>query len=161
MIIMSSARINYLLKKYDKHYVGGEKHSPETNKMLKRNQRRLVKHAICEDLFFECDFFSLSRYQRDFVHFLIDRFSDHFKKLHGKAKNEAIIIAFIFYVMKLENSRINVDNYSVCKKYGLSSDVFVLIVCRMCDDFVKKSPINFYESTRYDHDILSKNGGKL
>ena len=93
---MSDGRINYLIKKYDKSYVPGEKQSSETNKLLKRNQRKLIKHSICEDLFFECDFLELNKVQRNFVHFLIDRFSDNFKRLHGKAKNEAIILAFIF-----------------------------------------------------------------
>ena len=92
--------IEYLLKKYNKSYVPGEKQFSETNKLLKRNQRRIMKHEICEDLFFECDFLNLSKVQKNFVHYLIDRFSDDFKKLHGKAKNEAIILAFIFYIKK-------------------------------------------------------------
>ena len=153
--------IEYLLKKYNKSYVPGEKQFSETNKLLKRNQRRIMKHEICEDLFFECDFLNLSKVQKNFVHYLIDRFSDDFKKLHGKAKNEAIILAFIFYVKKLDNPRLNVENYSISKRYGLTNNVFILVVCRICDDFIKNSPIIHIESTDFDHEILSRNGGKL
>ena len=158
---MSDGRINYLIKKYDKSYVPGEKQSSETNKLLKRNQRKLIKHSICEDLFFECDFLELNKVQRNFVHFLIDRFSDNFKRLHGKAKNEAIILAFIFYVKKIDDSRINVENYSICKKYGLTNDVFLLIICRICDSFIKSSPIIYHETKKYNHDIFSRNGGEI
>lgn len=158
---MSEERINYLITKYGRSYVPGEKQSGKTNKVHKRNQRKLIKHSICEELLAECDFLDLSKAQKDFVHFLINRFGDNFKRLHGKAKNEAIILAFIFYVVKLEDSRISIDNYSVCKKYGFSNEVFLLIVCRMCDSFIRSSPILYYETRKYDHDILSRNGGEL
>lgn len=158
---MSARNIDYLIKKYDKPYVSGEIRSSETNKLLKRNQRRLIKHTICDELLRECEFLKLTAAQKDFVHYLVDRFSDSFKKLHGKSKKEAIILAFIFYVKKLTRPRLKIYNYSISKKYGLTPDVFTLILCRMCDDFIKSSPIPCFESTSYDHEILSKNGGKL
>ena len=156
---MQNNDIEYLIKKYDKPYVSGEVQSRETNNSIKRNQRLEEKHLLCDSLLEELSF-DFSHYQREFVHYLIDRFGN-FKRLHAKAKNEAIILAFIFYVKKVEDSRINLNDYSVCKKYGLTDGVFVLIICRICDDYVKKSPMGYVESTSYDHEILSKNGGKL
>ena len=157
---MSESDIIRLIKKYDKPYVPGEIHLSRTNTLNKRNQRKANKHWICEDLFFECDFFNLSSSQKEFIHYLVDCF-ENFKELHGRAKKEAIILAFIFYVKKLEDSHINIKNYSICKKYGLTDDVFILVVCRISDYFVKSSPIKYFESSFYDHEILSKNGGRV
>ena len=157
---MDNRSIEYLIEKYDKPYVSGERHSSMTDVLLKRNQRMFEKHSICDDLIGECCFHFNSS-QRDFVHYLIDCLGSDFKKLHGRASKESIILAFIFYVKKIEDSRVSIDNYSICKRYGLTDDVFILVVCRICDYFVKSAPVKNYASTRYDHDILSKNGGKL
>lgn len=158
---METKRIMTLIKKYDNPYVAGERHSSETNKLNKRIQRKAGKHSLCEDLMLECDFFNFSTSEKEFLHYLIDRFADEFKKLHHKAKNEAIILAFMFYVKKLEDSRVNINNYAISKKYGLTDDVFMLVICRMCDNFVKSAPIAYKDTTKYDHEILSKNGGRL
>ncbi len=158
---MGESRLTYLIKKYDKPYVSGELRSSESNKLLKRNQRNSEKHFICDELLFECKFFYFSKVQKDFVHYLVDYFSNSFKKLHGRAKKETIILAFIFYVKKIEDSHIKLENYKICKKYGLTNDIFILIICRVCDEFVKSSPITYYDSYRYNHEILSKNGGEI
>lgn len=88
--------IDKLIRKYSKSYVKGERFSSQTNTMMKREQRRQEKHEVCNELVIECEFLNLSSFQIDFVHYLIDRFSDDFKSLHGRAKKEAIILAFIF-----------------------------------------------------------------
>ena len=157
---MEEDRLSYLLKKYDSSYVKGEKHSSETNKLLKQKQRRFEKHNICENLFFEINIY-FAPYQKDFVHYLIDYFSEDFKKLHGRAKNETIILTFMFFTKKIEDSRINLNNYSISKKYGLTDNIFKLVVCRMCDYYIKNSALNYVETTSYDHEILSKNGGRI
>ena len=158
---MDDRSIEFLIKKYKKPYVPGEKHSTETSRLLKQNQRMAEKHLICDNLIQECYFFNLTSSQKNFVHYLIDTLGLDFKKLHGRAKKESIILAFIFYVKKLEDSRINLENYSICKTYELTDDVFLLVICRVCDYFIKKTPIQNYESHMYNHEILSKNGGKF
>ena len=158
---MGEENIRYLLKKYNKSYVPGERRATQTNTALKRNQRMMDKHQVCDELLYECDFFNMSISQKEFVHYLIDTLGADFKKLHGRAKKEAIILAFIFYVKKLEDSRLKIENYSICKKYCLTEEVFILVICRVCDYFVRKSPLPVYETKRYDHEILSKNGGRV
>ena len=158
---MAESRLDYLIKKYDKPYVSGEIRSCETNRLLKRNQRNAEKHLICDELLFECKSFTFTKSQKDFIHYLIDYFSNSFKKLHGRAKKETIILAFIFYVKKIEDSHIKIGNYSICKKYGLTNDIFILIICRICNEFVKSSPITYHNTYKYDHEILSKNGGEI
>ena len=158
---MTIKNINRLIAKYDSPYVPGEIRSTKTNNLIKKNQRNTEKISICKELLYECDFLNFSPSQKEFIYYLVDRFSDKFKKLHGRAKKETIILAFIFYVKKLEDSRLMLSNYSVCKKYALTDNVFILIICRMCDDFVKSSPVISVESTKFDNDLLSRNGGKL
>ena len=158
---MSEEDINRLIKKYNSPYVPGEIHSRKTNNMIKKNQRNAEKLSICNDLLFECSFLNFTQNQKDFIYYLVNRFSDKFNKLHGRCKKEAIILAFIFYVKKLDDSRVMLCNYSICKKYGLTDNVFILIVCRMCDDFAKSLPVGSVETDRYDHEYLSRNGGKI
>lgn len=154
------ARINYLLKKYQAPYVKGEIHSSKKNLELKRNQRRIEKHILCDELIEEIGIhFSIT--QKNFIHYLIDYYHADFKNLHAQAKKEAIILVFMLYVKKIDNPKINLNNYSVSKKYGLTDSVFKLVICRMFDIYIKDSPIIFRESTKYDHDILSRNGGKI
>lgn len=153
------SEIEYLLKKYENSYVKGEIHSTKLNTQIKKEERTIEKHIICDNLIDETNL-SFSKTQVDFIHYLIDRFSD-FKKLHGRAKKETILLAFIFYVKKVEDSRINLNNYSISKKYNLTDTIFKLIICRMCDDFIKTSAIRHYETKRYDHETLSKNGGRV
>lgn len=151
--------IGYLIEKYNSSYVKGEKHSTQTNKVNKQNQRKIEKHMLCEELIDEINL-NFSPYQKEFIHYLIDRFDD-FKKLHGRAKNEAIILVFMFFTKKIDDARINLNNYSISKKYGLDDNLFKLVLCRICDDYVKNSAMIFQESTKFNHEILSKNGGKL
>ena len=160
MEAVNISQIDYLLNKYGVEYTPGEIHSPKTNLRLKQKQRIVDKHKLCDELLYEIQF-NVSDYQKRFVHFLINYFSNDFKKLHGRAKKETIILAFIFYVKKIDDSRVDLNNYSISKKYNLSDSVFKLIVCRMCDSFIKSMPISYYQTDKYNHEILSKNGGKL
>ena len=152
--------IEFLLKKYGSNYVKGEIHLAQTNKLYKRNRRLIEKHNICENLFEECNYFTFSEAEKNFIHYLINRFSN-FKELHARANVETIILVFIFYVKKLNNPSVNLNHYSISKKYGLSDQVFKLVICRICVDFIKNSPIIEYETSKYNHELLSKNGGKI
>ena len=152
--------IEFLLKKYGSDYAKGEIPSVQSNKLYKRNLRLKEKHEICEKLFEECNFFTFTKAEQKFIHYLINRFSN-FKELYARAKVETIILVFIFYIKKLDNPSVNLNHYSISKKYGLSDQVFKLVICRICNDFIKNSPIIEYETTKYNHEILSKNGGKI
>lgn len=136
---MSEEVISNLINRYNVSCVECESFSSEYNLKLKRDQRLCKKHVLCDELLEEIGTLNLSISQKDFVHYLVDFFSNDFKNLHGRAKQETIILVFIFYVKKLENSHINLNNYSVSQKYNLNDAVFKLILCRMCDSFIKFS----------------------
>ncbi len=44
---------------------------------------------------------------------------------------------------------------------GLTDNIFEIIVCRLCEYYMQRTPIVPVGSTDYDHDILCRNGGKI
>ena len=42
-----------------------------------------------------------------------------------------------------------------------TDNIFEIIVCRLCEYYMQRTPIVPVGSTDYDHDILCRNGGKI
>ncbi|MBQ2651914.1 MAG: hypothetical protein IJF83_00005 [Methanobrevibacter sp.] len=152
--------IEDLLDKYSTR-VPYEERSEETDKNRKRKTRLNELHKICDELFIECKILCLSSYQKERVHWLIEKFGNNFKSLHGQAKKETIILAFIFYIKKIEISKIRLEDYQITREYNLTDNIFEIIICRICETFIMESPIVPYATTVYDHEILSRNGGEI
>ncbi|MBQ2613526.1 MAG: hypothetical protein IJG19_06610 [Methanobrevibacter sp.] len=150
--------IKELLDKYDNRVLYEER-SIESDKIRKRKTRLNELHNLCEGLFIECKTLCLTGYQKERVHFLIDKFGYDFKSLHGNSSKKVKILAFIFYIKKLENPRVRLDDYSITKTYGLTDNIFEIIICRVCETFIREAPIVPHETSKYDHEILSRNGG--
>lgn len=150
--------IGKLLNKYDTR-VPYEERSRETDKVRKRKTRLNELHDKCDQLFFECKLLCLTDYQKKRIHFLIDKFGDNLQNLHGQSKKEVKILAFIFYIKKIENPRIRLSDYQITNEYGLTDHIFEIIICRVCETYIREAPIVPYETTVYDHDLLSRNGG--
>lgn len=166
---MEDRSLEYIIGVYEKPYVPGEIRSKETNKKLrdekKRKDRHLIFDELClelfndfDDLCFEAKTLMLSPNQKKLVRYLIDEFSDSFKDLHHTAKKETIILAFMFYVKKIENSKIKLQHYRICTKYGLTDQVFEIIVCRLLEDFMKRVPIVPRQYPIDEHDTLVREG---
>ena len=157
-------RTNYLVKNHDHKRIPYEDRGSEYDKLRKREERKKELDVICDELFFECEQYkllNLTPYQKTRVKFLIDDWGWNFSKLHGKAKKEAIILSFIFYIKKLEVASIRLGDYGVLsQRYGLTNDIFELVVCRLAAYYMSKAPIVPRVTTDYDHEILSKNGGR-
>lgn len=161
--------MEYLLGLYEKPYVKGERRSKETNRNLRHEQKRKNRHLIFDELCLELfnDFdelcleaktLILSPDQKKLVRYLIDEFSSKFKQLHHTASEKCIILAFMFYVKKVENSKIKLQSYRITKKYGLTDQVFEIIVCRLLESFMKKIPIVPRAHKVDEHDILVREG---
>ena len=166
---MENRSLEYILSLYKKPYVKGEIRSKETRKKIrdesKRKDRHLIFDELClellndfDELCLEAKTLTLSPNQKLLVRYLIDEFSDNFKELHHTAKKETIILAFMFYTKKIEDSRIKLENYRICKKYDLTDQVFEIIVCRLLDDYMKRVPIVPREYTKGNHDVLVREG---
>ena len=145
--------ITPLLKKYSKPYVKGEQRSTEYNKKIKQQQRQKNKKQIAETLFNEVPF-HLTTGEKDQVLHLIQMYPN-FRKLHGNASNETIILSFIFYV-KMSNKQINIDRYTITTKYDLTHTTFELIVCRLVKHYFLSSYILPREPKDKQHNILDK-----
>lgn len=147
-----------LLDKYENNYVPGERRSPEYEKKLRTES--ILKHRmlLVDELSLEAKYLILTRNQKDTVKFLVKTFNSNFKSLHRRASDETIILAFIFYIKKLEVPKIQLKNYSITKKYNLTDVVFELILCRLTDYFICTSPLMITMSEKDNHDMLVRTG---
>ena len=156
--------IGYLVKNYDKRRMPYECRGQKYDTLRKREGRKKDLKLICEDLFFECEQYKrlrLTLYQKERVIHLTDTFSNDFKSLHIKAKSETIILAFIFYIKMNEDPKIKLNQYKITAKYGLNNNIFEIILCRLCEYYMNRMPLSLVNVTKYDHEILSCNGGNI
>ena len=150
--------IQYLLDTYDNAYVKGEQRSNKTKNRIRKESRRKNRHLILDELLLESKSLILTPNDKKTVRYLIDIFSDDFKKLHRRAKDEAIILAFIFYLKKIELPSIRLSDYRICKEYGLTDPVFEIILCRIILYYMRKTPIEPKTYKKDEHDILIREG---
>ena len=155
---MSIDSTNKLLRKYDKNnYVPGEKRPGKSEKIHKQKQIRREKHLLTDNIISEAEMLNLTRNEKEHIHYLVDKFDD-FNKLHRKASKECIILAFIFYVYRIKNPTRQLSEYRITREYGLTDNVFELIMCRIIQTLLAESPIIPRTTTRYDNEILYKTG---
>lgn len=157
-------KTDFLVKNFDKKRMPYEDRGNEYDKQRKREERHRELKELTYDLFAECSTYKtlkLSSYQRLRVLYLVETFGKNFKKLHGTAKKESIILAFIFYIKLIELGNINLEDYKIFSEYGLNNKILVVIISRLCEHYMKNSPVSPYDITMYDHEILSRNGGKI
>lgn len=155
---------NFLINKYSQR-VPYEDRGKDHDKQRKREERKNeVLTDICDDLFLECESYKhlkLTDYQKIRVKFLVKKFEGNFDVLHGNAEKKAVVLAFIFYLKKNQGRNICLNDYKITRKYGLSHDVFELIICRLCEHYMRSAPVPTFESTSFDHEILCRHGGKI
>ena len=150
--------IQELLDKYEKSYVPGEKRTLEYDNKLKQESKLKHRMLIVDELSLEAKFLLLSDSQKNIVKHLVKVFNNDFKKLHRRVSDEAIILAFIFYLKKLDTPKIQLKNYAITKKYNLSDAVFELILCRVTDYYMSNSPLILQQSIIDNHEDLVKTG---
>ena len=144
------------LEKYNNTFVPGEKRTPEYERYLMRERVLKRRKQIAKSMKYEAKYLLITESHLEQVYYLIEIFNDNFKMLHKRASEETIILAFIFYCVRITNSQINLNNYRISKKYKLTDQVFGLILSRMLHFFMKQQPIAPIETTDYDHTELYK-----
>ena len=155
---MSVNDTSRLIRKYDnKNYVPGEKRPGRSEKEHKQKQMIREKHLLADNLIHEAEMLHLTMSEKEHVHYLVNKFDD-FNKLHRKASKECIILSFIFYVYKIKNPTRQLNEYRITKEYGLTDNVFQLIMCRIIQQLLAESPIIPMRTTKYDNEILYKTG---
>ena len=146
------------LTKYQ-NYVQGETQSQEVNTEKKRKQRLTEKHTLCDKLILDAKPLTLTPYEKQRVHFLIDKFTN-FKELHGNAKKEQIILSFVFFIKMTTEVNLDISRCQIAKKHNLNHRTFETIICRIGDQYMQDAPLPLISTTEYDHEILSRHGGK-
>lgn len=150
--------IRFLLDLYENSaYVKGERHSREYKKKIRDETKRKHRHLIFDELLVEAETLHLTRDQIKIVRYLIDDFNDEFKQLHRNASEEAVVLAFMFYVKKIITPKTRLSSYRITSKYKLTNNMFETILCRMLLKFMKKCPIVPYRNYgRDEHEHLLK-----
>ncbi|MBQ2653011.1 MAG: hypothetical protein IJF83_05605 [Methanobrevibacter sp.] len=152
-----SDSISKLLKKYEGNYVPGEKRTRDQERIHKQKQFKREKHLLVDELLNETKVLLLTNNEKEHVHYLVNKFDD-FNSLHRTATKECIILAFIFYVAKINTPKRQLKEYSFTRKYGLTEPVFELIMCRVVQKLLAEAPIVPKNTKKYDNDILYKTG---
>ena len=155
---MHDRDIDFLLDLYKDPYVKGEQRSNDTKNKINVESKRKNRHLILDELLLEAKILVLTPNQKQLVRALIDDFNNDFQNLHRQASEECIILAFIFFVKKLETPRIKLSQYRITKKYKLTDQIFENILCRLTLKFMQRVPIVPRETHRDEHDVLIREG---
>lgn len=155
---MSERDIDFLLDLYEQPYVKGEQRSNDTKNKINIESKRKNRHLILDELLLEAKILVLTPNQKQLVRELIDDFNSDFQNLHRQASEECIILAFIFFVKKLETPRIKLSNYRITKKYKLTDQIFENILCRLTLKFMQRVPIVPRQTSKDEHDVLIREG---
>ena len=159
------SNIEYLLTKYYKKEGANltahqkinkaEKHTPRYNKKIKREQYRRNRHLILKQLLNETPF-TLKQYQINQIKYWIDRFNDDFKSFHRNSSNETILLAFIMIQQMQSDKGMNINKYSISKKYNLTLPKFETIQNQLIFRLMKTTELRYSQSKHYDHEKLNK-----
>lgn len=130
----SERSITYLLRKYEtkqpgEAFVSQELKQEYNNRKWRMKQKIRTCHIIMNQL-------NIQGTSRDRCLYIVKHVN--LNTLHRNLSCEAIITAICFYIKKLDNPRIRLSDYTVCKEYGLNENSFSLILCRLCDHFQKE-----------------------
>ena len=128
----SERSISFLLKKYatkqpGEMFVSNELKQEYGNKRWRMKQKIRICQIIMDQLNIK---------DKERCLYIVKRVD--FNTLHRQLSCEAIITAICFYIKKLENPRVRLSDYSICKEHGLNENNFSLIMCRLCDYFQKE-----------------------
>lgn len=145
--------IDYLLKKYSS-YVPGEYESKEREKQRKRKKVLDDYEQTLRQLLNEAPNLNLNKYEYERVRYFLE-IAD-LKELHRQSKLETIILAIIFYVKISQNIYVRIDTWSICKKYGLTDRIFTVIIIRLVETILKRTPLPIKPTTKYNHNLLEK-----
>ena len=153
--------IKQLIATYESSYVPGEERSKEYEREQYYKKTLKNRNLLLDTLIHELPGgLKINKDQKIQVRNLINTFNRLFKYLYGQGKpDECIILAFILFKVKTENTRIKPEDYTICKKYGLTSPVYMNIVSKIANYYMLTSPINIRQTIAYDHEILEKNNG--
>ena len=134
-----------------------EQTNPEYTNKRKQEQKCNQRHIILKTLINEVPF-HVTKDQENQIRYWINQFNKDFKNFHRQASNETIILAFIFIHRKHDKKRIEVEEYSISKKYHLTDKKFKVIQNNLIFKLMQTTPLQYNQKICLDNDILNKKG---
>lgn len=131
--------------------------SNEYNKKQKLEANRKNRHLLLDQLLNEIPF-NLNENQIQQIRYWIDSFNPYFKDFHRQASNETILLAFIMIQRKQVNKRLNVEKFTINRKYKLTQAIFTSIQNQLIFELMRTTPLTYNQSLKYNHEILEKKG---
>lgn len=148
------------IDQYTQKYVPGEKRSNTYDKKIQKEKRLQENLQLLNDLNRELPgALTLNRCDLRLAEHLVKVFNNNMKYLLRQGKTETILLAFIFYLRKMENPNIKIEDYTILRKHGLNNNNYSLIISRVCMYYMIHTPVKLEETTDYDHDLLLRNNG--
>ena len=129
--------------------------SNEYDKTLKSDNRRKHRHLLLDELLNETPF-RLNETQTLQIRYWIDNFNEDFKGFHRRSSNETIILAFIMIQRKNTNPKLNVEKFSISRKYNLTNLVFESIQNKLIFRLMQTTPLTYNQQVYVNHEILQE-----
>ena len=158
---------NRLINKYyktdGKNLTGHIKiHKAEKMSNKYHRERRLEatekhRYLLLQELLKETPF-RLTENQIRQIEYWLTSFNDNFKNFHRKSSEKTIILAFIMIQRKKVNPKLQVEKFTISRKYNLTNQVFELIQNRLIFELMRTTPLTYSQAKHYNHEILQKEG---
>lgn len=153
--------IQHKLNKYNKSYVPGEKRSTQYNNMQRRKtilqENIQLLHNLNQEL---PETLTLNRCDIIILENLLTGLNGQLKTLNRRLSTEQILLIFIFYLNKVEKPQIQIEDYRILKNNHINIYNYSLTISRLCMYLMKSMPVHPTQTTKYDHELLIRNGGR-
>ena len=150
--------IQKLLDRYQAPYVPGEKRSNNYNRQIKIESRHKNRLLLLDTINNELPYsIKLNKHEKELCTAVLEIFKNDIKHLNRQATEEQILLSIIFTIKKRVKPQLNIEYYSIFKKYQLNCNTLLTILCRLTNYYMVHNPMVIQETTRYDHELLSKN----
>jgi len=132
-----------------------EQTSKEYNKRQRTEYNLKLRQSILSEILNEIPF-HITEIQTQQIRYWITMFNEDFKNFHRQSSNETILLAFIFIQQKQVNKRINVEQYSISKKYNLTTPIFETTQNELIFQLMRTTPLQYNQKKVLDNSILQK-----
>lgn len=133
----------------------GERSRNEYHKDVRLEANRKNRYLLLRQLMNEVPF-HITKTQRAQIMYWVESFNDNFKNFHRRSSEETILLGFIMIQYKQVNPNINIDKYTICKKYNLTPAIFELIQNRLIFELMKTTPLTYNQAKYYNHYLEEK-----
>ena len=134
-----------------------ECYTNEYNQQQRLEANRKNRHLLLDQLLNETPF-RLHQDQINEIRYWIDTFNNYWKHFHRQASNETILLAFIMIQRKNVNRKLQVERFSIIRKYNLTNPVFINIQNQLIFELMRTTPLTYAQAKHYNHEILLKEG---